>query len=256
MDTRCSKWVFTYNNYPVDALDTLDTGFREHGSVRFRFQEERGDNDTPHLQGVVDFGKSRPRLSSLKSWFGDRIHWEKCRSWKHSVEYCRKDSFPGARSRESGLPRPPRVITELREWQSTLCERLRTIPDDRTILWYHDKSGGAGKTALCRYLVSHSDEFGGVLVVIGKAADVKFGVANYLSNGGPLNVVLWNVPRGGVHNFDYSAAEQVKDGLFYNTKYESAMCFFDHPHIVIFANEAPSEWSLSADRWEIIDLDP
>lgn len=254
VESRSATWCFTYNNYPVDALDTLDRGLRDHGATQFTFQQEVGESGTPHLQGVVRF-RVRRRLSWLRANLPTTIHWERCRSWAHSVEYCRKPSFDGAQRRDHGLPRVPRIISELRPWQSDIVEKCRQEPDDRTINWIWDSVGNTGKTALCRYLVTKSDEFGGVLMVAGKAADIKYGISKWVEGGKPLAIVLWNIPRGDIVNFDYAGAEQVKDGLFYNTKYESGMVNIASPHVFIFANQPPDRLRLSEDRWNIIDLE-
>ena len=42
--------------------------------------------------------------------------------------------------------------------------------------------------------------------------------------------------------------------MLYSGKYEGGICYFDSPHVIIFANSEPMMDKLSKDRWEILDL--
>ena len=52
----------------------------------------------------------------------------------------------------------------------------------------------------------------------------------------------------------YQAIEAIKNGIFYNTKYESKMITYNSPHVIIFANFFPDITKLSSDRWVIREL--
>ena len=55
--------------------------------------------------------------------------------------------------------------------------------------------------------------------------------------------------------FDYAAMEKIKDGLFFNTKYESVMKYRLKPaHVIVFANGDPQRDRLAADRWDVRPL--
>ena len=53
---------------------------------------------------------------------------------------------------------------------------------------------------------------------------------------------------------NYGALEQLKNGLVYNTKYESGMRMFDTPHVVVFSNFPPDETKISPDRVKLTTL--
>lgn len=60
---------------------------------------------------------------------------------------------------------------QLREWQDQLYNELRQQPGDRTIHWYCDPQGGAGKSRFAKYITR---QFPNTLYVDGGGArDVK-----------------------------------------------------------------------------------
>jgi len=78
-------WAFTLNNYTdteIKILDNLEVNYIIYG-------KEIGENNTPHLQGMITFKKSN-RLSALKKIL-PRAHWEKAISEAASINYCMKD---------------------------------------------------------------------------------------------------------------------------------------------------------------------
>ena len=50
--------------------------------------------------------------------------------------------------------------------------------------------------------------------------------------------------------------EEIKNGCFASSKYESKMVIMNSPHILCFANELPDTQKLSRDRWNLHDLNP
>ena len=78
-------WVFTLNNYTKDDI----TSFSSNSSIkRYIFQEETGESGTPHLQGYLEFSTKKRPKSVFKN---QKIHWEKCKNVKASIEYCCKE---------------------------------------------------------------------------------------------------------------------------------------------------------------------
>ena len=101
--------AFTLNNYSAAEVqfikDAADGGHFKY----IVFQEERGANGTPHLQGFAQ--RSGPtELSTWKSLISPRVHIESARaSAVKNREYCTKDSdrIPGTLIYEKGeIPIP------------------------------------------------------------------------------------------------------------------------------------------------------
>ncbi len=86
---RARSWFFTLNNYTPLCMDNLAQAFQQYGSEKYIFQEEIGENKTPHLQGIVSFGKRTIEFSTMKK-ISDKAHWEKCQNLKAAIKYCSK----------------------------------------------------------------------------------------------------------------------------------------------------------------------
>ncbi len=86
-NTISRSWFFTWNNY--NDLDIKFLLTQLHSAFSYIFQEEISSTGTEHLQGVIRW-KNAIRFSTLKKW-NKSIHWERCRSFKHAVNYCNKE---------------------------------------------------------------------------------------------------------------------------------------------------------------------
>lgn len=82
---RGRVWTMTLNNYMESEIKELSSGL----TYEYLFQEETGENGTPHLQGVFIF-KNPVSLSSLKA-MNRRAHWEPARNKIASIRYCCKE---------------------------------------------------------------------------------------------------------------------------------------------------------------------
>lgn len=71
---------------------------------------------------------------------------------------------------------------------------------------------------------------------------------------GELDICIMDFPRTVEGYVSYSAIEEIKNGMFFNGKFESSMVMFNTPHIVIFANFLPDTSKLSKDRWVIENI--
>lgn len=227
-----------------------------NGKYEFVFQLEKcPSTGRPHWQGAIKF-KSRTRIAE-HPFFGNahfpNVNWTRCKgTWEQNIAYCTK-----SRTRIAGpqasfrLPEPLKLITELRPWQQDLDQYLTGAPDDRTILWYTDTKGSAGKTAFLKwYLHNHPDE---ATFVGGKCADAIYAVKCWMeahNNCYPRTVFI-NVPRSVKDYVSYQAIESIKDGLAFSAKYESGGIIGNSPHVVVFSNQDPEFDKLSADRWSV-----
>lgn len=241
-------WCFTLNNYTTDDINT----FRNIDSSivpKYIFQEETGENGTPHLQGYLAFStKKRP-----KSIFENkRIHWEKCRSIKHSIDYCKKGDTRSGECYARGIPLPYKLNINLFDWQKDIVEILRQDPDDRSIYWIWESQGCRGKTTFAKWLFLNYE---GVVVLSGKGTDMKNGIVKYEEKTGFLpKIVIINVPRSNSGFLSYTGIEEIKDMFFFSGKYEGGMVCGANPHLLIFANESPDYERMSEDRWKVINI--
>lgn len=220
--------------------------------AEYSIGNEVGESGTPHLQGFVQFkNKMRPLESSaLKAYKG---HWEKMRGTRReAINYTQKDGDYVC----SAACRPAREIqvlarSELYSWQEAVVAECETVPNDRKIKWFWESDGGTGKSALVRYLVKNH----GALVCAGKAGDMKYSIVKVHEESGDWpELIIFDIPRTSMGYLSYSGMEEIKNGCFANTKYESSTVLMPHPHVICFANEEPDRAKMSADRWDVTHI--
>lgn len=141
---------------------------------------------------------------------------------------------------------------ELRPWQAAVVSAVAGQPDDRTIYWVTDVTGGAGKSRLARHLVA---EHGG-LVLSGKLADMAYILAGSLESSRKPKVAVFDISRAAAEHVQhlYSMAEMIKNGLVVSNKYESRQLVFDPIHVVFFSNQSWDRSKFSHDRVKEMNL--
>lgn len=142
---------------------------------------------------------------------------------------------------------------DLYPWQRSLEEILASPPGDRKILWIYDPVGNTGKTKLAKRLATKQDA-----IVLGYAN--KNDAINLVYKNQNHRIYIWNLTRTKPATISetelYSAIEEVKDGMFMNSKYETGMCVMKCPHVVVLSNTVPQYGSISADRWQVMEITP
>lgn len=246
--TQLLNWCFTFNNYTHADIEILETYFKQF-CFKYCFQEETGENNTPHLQGVISL-KKRARWSE----FGlpKAIHWEGCKQVTKSYEYCSKLKTRTGQIFCLNYTLPYTIeIKELYDWERNIINIISCEPNDRDIYWIHEPDGNRGKTTFQKYIYT---TFPKVVVLSGKGADMKNGIVSYKKNSGELpEIVLINIPKSVDGDFiSYTGIEEVKDMFFFSGKYEGGMVCGKNPHVLIFSNAEPDTSKMSADRWKII----
>lgn len=241
---RHRKFCWTLNNYTESDWDTMAQRFEDLGA-EYIYGKEVGENGTPHLQGYAEF--KNPREFSVLKALCNRAHWEVAKgNTKQNIDYCSKD---GEFKTNFKMPEKPKFKIADYKWQTELINELTTTePNDRTIIWYTDKKGGAGKSTVCRQLIIQY----GALLLNGKDADCKYAVAKYWlehEKDAKMPILIFDFARTQENYICYQAIEDLKNGQFFNTKYESTMVIYNWPHIVCFSNFEPNFSALSADRW-------
>jgi len=246
-------YCFTFNNYQNSSNSSKVCDVLREITKKFVFQEETGENGTPHLQGYIELNTKR-RITELKKFLGDKVHWEVCRNIEDSIKYCQKEDTRTGEVFKWGFPREVKTITNLRPWQKDIRDMVMGEPDDRTIVWIYDPVGCNGKTMLLKYLVVHC---GCIFTSGGKNNDVInliFNNKDYMTVN-PNPIVLWNLPRTiEPSHISYNALESIKDGCISNNKFECSSFVCPNPHVVVFANCLPNFGSLTMDRWKVFTI--
>lgn len=243
-NTRSRHFCFTLNNYVEEDIEVIKTLFD-----KYTFQEEAGS--TPHLQGVGSFNNPRTWNSIKKAL--PKAHIEVCKNLKNSISYCSKIDTRNGRqwSTHICIVKDPLSGLTLYDWQKEILEILKGEPHERLIYWYWSKDGCKGKTSFIKHVLLNDKN---ATFVAGKSGDAIFSLCSRLEENPHINTVLMNIPRC-VEHISYNGLEQIKDGLVFNTKYESGYKMFNSPHIIVMANMKPYEEMMSKDRWVIREIE-
>lgn len=248
----CAKrWCFTWNNYPDDWESRIVPLVPKIG-FNYSIGKEISKSGTPHLQGYIKFNEKCRPMSKFNI---KEIHWEKCiGNEKSNLEYTQKD---GDFIQNFKIEYKCK-IENFYDWQIEIIKILNTEPDDRTIYWYWEPDGCAGKTTFQKYVFTH---FESVIVLSGKGDDMKNGIVQYQKLNDKLpKIVLINIPRSSKNFISWSGLEQIKDMFFFSGKYEGGNVCGENPHLICFANHTPEsdpetgDYLVSNDRLKIIRI--
>lgn len=257
---RSRSWIITWNNPPDTPLTQLTQDFG--GLEQWAGQLERGESGTVHYQFCMRYKNART-FKSIKEML-PACHIEACIDWKKSVEYCTKEDtrIDGPWASHDHLMPKKQWKWDVRErqfilkpWQIALeSEIVENEPNPRTIIWYVDINGGAGKTEFCAYMAK---KYVGVHIVAGSIRDIMYNITKKLSDSEneEYRCVFFDIPRAQGDMVSYKGIEAVKNGIITNTKYESTSMILNIPHVVVFSNSEPELTKLSHDRWDIRYLD-
>lgn len=242
---QIKNWFFTFNNYECCDIVELQEKFNLICD-KYLFQEETGENGTPHLQGVITLKKPM-RWTEFN--LSKKIHWESVKNIGKSYEYCQKSETCTGKKYFKGIDlivKPvPRIIKDLRPWQTKIVDMVKELPDERTIVWIYEEVGGVGKTSLCRYLTKHFN----AVPIEGKKNDILYCAAEHESY-----CYLIDLERTMEEYVSYAAIEKIKNAYYMCAKYESKPILRDFPHVICFANFMPEVSALSLDRWKIYNI--
>lgn len=248
----CKNWVFTLNNYTEENITELLTHKKISGAKKYMFQREIGESGTPHLQGFIVFS-TKIRPLSLK--LCKKIHWEKMKGTVlDNIKYCSKSETKNGCCYYKGCKPFKEVITiqkeQFYEWETDLLNIIQNDDSDRTIHWIWENTGGVGKSSFAKWLGVHEQ----AVICSGKAADMKFMISSRQLAGNPTDLIIFDVPRCKVNRICYDGMEEIKNGFFCSSKYESSMTIMNSPTILVFANEEPKYEMISADRWKVYNI--
>lgn len=247
-NNRVRSVFYTWNNPPNCYKDMLEEYFD-----KYQFQLEVGESGTPHVQGIGYFTNPRTFSSIIKKLPG--IHIERMKNWSAALNYVTKKETSIEGTQCGNIVRDkikdPLAGKSLYQYQTDIINIIEGESDDRTIHWYWESEGNVGKTSLAKHLCLKYDKE--CVFLSGKASDIKYGVFSWLKKK-ELKVCIFHYTRSVENYVSYEALESIKDGIFYNAKYESEMCIFNSPHIFVFANFPPDFEAMSADRWVVTEI--
>lgn len=251
-EKRCTPskfWCFTLNNWTQEQLEHLKRVFKE-SKCAWIAGFEVGEKGTPHIQGYVEFTKRVRPSEAIKI---PQIHWEMRKGTSvQARDYCIKDGdYIG------NMIIPPKAIDPMEgltpyDWQREIIDMTKEFcKDKRHIYWYWEKNGDKGKTTLAKHIVM-TDPC--TLYVTGKANDIKCAIADWIKEGKFLKTCIFYYTKSNEHFVSYQALEEVKDGLFFSTKFESRMVCYNTPHIIVFANFPPEKDKMGQNRFIVKNL--
>lgn len=203
------------------------------------YGEQKSQGQRNDLAGLRDMMKNGATMEEVKNENFDLY----CRA-KHALdeEY---NLIQSKRAKAERLRNYDGV--QWKEWQQEILNIVNSTPDKRKIHWYYETTGNVGKSFLTNYLLCDKNAF---VVKGGRVQDIQ-----YAYNHEP--VIVLDLARTKAEQMDhlYEVMEQFKDGSFLSTKYQSVMKMFSVPHVIVFSNFYPDESKLSADRWDIHNIE-
>jgi len=251
-DNACCVYDFT-------LFDKINVGdIREHlkkHCKKYCFQLERGEEtEKEHFQGRFSL-KIKKRKTEAVNLFKDL--WKKFHLSITSKEnkgnnfYVTKEDTrlegPFSDENDVYIPRDIRSIKELRPWQKSLIDMLRTY-NERIVDVVFDKGGNIGKSTLTRYMMLFDDA-----ELLPFCNDYK-DIMRMAFDVGPKKTYLIDMPRAinkeKLYQF-FSGIETLKSGYCYDDRYKFTRRLFDRPRICIFTNVEPDQTLLSKDMWKI-----
>lgn len=133
-------------------------------------------------------------------------------------------------------------------WQEQVKNYVLGPVNPREILWLHCPGGNTGKSDFAKYMQFHH---GCLKLCYGASGDLL----NLVAKNAGRRAYIFDLTRCKPQLFSsqdlYSCIEDIKNGHFVNTKYETASILMSKPHIVVLANVLPDKSCLSMDRWNI-----
>lgn len=131
------------------------------------------------------------------------------------------------------------------DFQNRIIDMINTPPDGRTINWICDKTGGKGKTRLCKNLYLNNNAF---YCSGGRNNDIFHSYNNE-------ELILIDIPKCNDEFINYSTIEKLKDGIIFSGKFNSRTKIrINNAHLFVFANCLPDTDKMSQDRWNIIEI--
>lgn len=243
------KWVFTFNNYTLETMETLETNFKKDVFLKYFFSEEVGEQGTKHLQGFI---MHQTKIRPIERYHTKDVHWEKMKgTQEQNMYYCSKSGNPVHTNMDwirEDLFCKNFPMDELYPWQKKIVEISRTEPDRRKIYWIWEEQGCKGKSFLCKWMAMH--ERACKLITCTKSADILTCADVF------TKTYLFDIPRSNELMRPWNSYEQLKNGYVCDSKLKKTteVYSFAPPHIICFANFEPEYAQMSSDRWIVFKV--
>lgn len=222
---------------------------------KFVYQLELTGDWNWHYQGQLNL-KTKKTEKTIVNDFQEQfpgVHFSKASTAgrKALQDYCLKDTTRKAGPwADHAIYRGQDLYTDPYPWQSELTTMCIGESDDRTIHWIYDKGGNSGKTKFAK-LMAYKHKAG--VMAYSKTSDLLNFV--YKSDA---TIFIFDLTRAKPLDIGggdlYAALESIKNGMVFNSKYETGCKLFAPPHVLVFANCKPELQNLSADRWRFHSL--
>lgn len=275
------SWCFTLNNYS----EAEERNIQDAEAKYLIYGREVGDNQTPHLQGYVQFSNGKS-LSAAKAAIGDRAHMEVARGTpEQNIAYCSKngdvftkgerpcqgkrsdlkhaidDIHDGMRSRKRLRAEHPFVMAKYPTFIEQVLNDTAPLPPKPNIVlrdWQLQLLQMMREPPHPRKVFFVIDLQGGK----GKSTFCNYvehefenvqvmkpgkyaDMAYELSD--ESRIILIDCPRA-TYEFPVQFAEDCKDGRVTSSKYFSHQKRLSPCHVIFFVNEAMDYIRLSEDR--------
>lgn len=253
---RARYWHITINNYTETDLAQLAQLLLI--ADKYVWQEERGENGTPHIQGHICFKNPRDFKKIQKAL--PRAHIEKVRNIEASKKYCQKLETRNGELHIKGFKKTiskKQMVLDIeykdvvwKDWQQQIIDILNGPVDKRKIYWFWEETGDVGKSFLAKYLVCKYN----CIIATGKTNDIFNQVKEWdEKNSEEIQIppIIIDNPKSEFGHINYSALEQLKNGFMYSGKYEGGQVVGLSPHCIVFGNSTPDMDQMSRDRWVV-----
>ena len=271
MKWRGQRFVLDIHGQHQTDFEKL-TAFFETDAVRCAcIAKEFGKNKVhPHWQVYFELPKEslKIRTELIEILGHEGFHVEKARGSKEAnvayvyavdkpheagfVEYAKNVAVPlRYQPEKSAFWR--NII--LRPFQKAIVEMVKQPYDRRKICWIYEETGNTGKTIISEYL----HIFHGAVITGGSESDMKHAISRWseIVNADPTIIIIDLARSDSFNASSAKGIESIKNGLFFDGKYESAMVHaFIKPHVFVFSNQSPVAYKsfFSDDRWIVFRI--
>ncbi len=126
---RARSWCFTWNNHTLENWHTCTSLFEIMKINKMICQEEKGKNDTKHIQGFIQFSNAIS-FTTLKK-IDEKIHWEVCRNIPASINYCSKEDTRCGEMFSHNINE--KIKTKVMSYKDLLADMCKQMKKDKLI---------------------------------------------------------------------------------------------------------------------------